>query len=160
MVQRSEFRLKQRQAVRARLLGPDPFGTSRAGSDRCRQPSSRLAAGQAIAHNTWSFQDHSLDTPGLPLGGTEMARQTDGPTSRRPGRRSGRPPELPQGIVTFLCTDVEGSSPLWELHRAAMSTALARHEALISTVVTAHNGRLIKSKGEGDSTLSVFPASK
>jgi class 3 adenylate cyclase len=85
-----------------------------------------------------------------------MARQTDGPTSRRPGRRTGRPPELPQGIVTFLCTDIEGSSPLWELHRAAMSTALARHEALISTVVTAHSGRLIKSRGEGDSTLSVF----
>jgi class 3 adenylate cyclase len=88
--------------------------------------------------------------------GTEMAQQTDGPSNRRPGRKSGHGPELPQGIVTFLCTDVEGSSPLWELHRAAMSAALTRHEALISTVVTAHNGWLIKSKGEGDSTLSVF----
>jgi class 3 adenylate cyclase len=37
-----------------------------------------------------------------------------------------------------------------------MSTALARHETLISTVVTAHSGRLIKSRGEGDSTLSVL----
>jgi class 3 adenylate cyclase len=88
--------------------------------------------------------------------GTEMAQQTDGPSRRRPGRKSGPGPELPQGIVTFLCTEVEGSSPLWELHRAAMSTALTRHEALISTVVTAHNGWLIKSKGEGDSTLPVF----
>ena len=107
----------------------------------------------AVAHITSSFQDHFLALGQmLPIYhlGTEMARQTDGPSSRRPGRRSGPGPELPQGIVTFLCTDIEGSSPLWELHRAAMSAALTRHEALISTVVTAHNGWLIKSKGEGD----------
>jgi class 3 adenylate cyclase len=85
-----------------------------------------------------------------------MARRTGEPTNRRPERKSGRATELPQGTVTFLCTDIEGSSPLWELHRAAMSAALARHEALISTVVIAHSGWLIKSKGEGDSTLSVF----
>jgi class 3 adenylate cyclase len=63
---------------------------------------------------------------------------------------------LPEGIVTFLLTDIEGSTPLWETHRAAMSTALARHEALIAEVVASHGGRLIKSRGEGDSTLSVF----
>lgn len=85
-----------------------------------------------------------------------MAPPTGGPTSRHPGRKSRRAPELPQGIVTFLCTDIEGSSPLWELHRVAMSVALTRHEALISTVVTVHGGRLIKARGEGDSTLSVF----
>jgi class 3 adenylate cyclase/pimeloyl-ACP methyl ester carboxylesterase len=67
------------------------------------------------------------------------------------------PVELPHGIVTFLLTDIEGSTRLWELHRAAMGVALARHEALIEATVTAHGGRLIKSQGEGDSTLSVFP---
>jgi class 3 adenylate cyclase/pimeloyl-ACP methyl ester carboxylesterase len=65
--------------------------------------------------------------------------------------------ELPHGILTFLLTDIEGSSELWELHPAAMRAALVRHEALIEATVTAHKGRLIKSQGEGDSTLSVFP---
>jgi predicted ATPase/class 3 adenylate cyclase len=67
-----------------------------------------------------------------------------------------RPPELPEGVVTFLLTDIEGSTPLWETHAAAMSVALARHEALVTEVVASCGGRLIKSRGEGDSTLSVF----
>jgi class 3 adenylate cyclase len=33
------------------------------------------------------------------------------------------PVELPHGIVTFLLTDIEGSTKLWELHRAAMGCA-------------------------------------
>ena len=69
---------------------------------------------------------------------------------------STRPPELPDGVVTFLLTDIEGSTPLWETHTAAMSMALARHEGLVTEVVASHGGRLIKSRGEGDSTLSVF----
>jgi class 3 adenylate cyclase len=69
----------------------------------------------------------------------------------------GRPPaELPQGILTFLLTDIEGSTPLWERHGAAMGTAVARHQELIARAVAAHGGRVIKTQGEGDSTLSVF----
>ena len=64
--------------------------------------------------------------------------------------------ELPDGIVTFLLTDIEGSAPLWETDTGAMSTALARHERLIAKAVAAHSGQLIKSRGEGDSTLSAF----
>jgi class 3 adenylate cyclase len=77
----------------------------------------------------------------------DLARRGESPTDL---------PELPEGVVTFLLTDVEGSTPLWETHTAAMSVALARHEELITEVVTSHRGRLIKSRGEGDSTLSVF----
>jgi class 3 adenylate cyclase len=64
--------------------------------------------------------------------------------------------ELPEGVVTFLLTDIEGSTPLWEAHGMAMGSALARHEALIAEAVVAHHGQLIKARGEGDSTLSVF----
>jgi class 3 adenylate cyclase/DNA-binding CsgD family transcriptional regulator len=74
----------------------------------------------------------------------------------RRGEAPSRPLELPEGIVTFLLTDIEGSTPLWETHTAAMSTALARHEALIAEAVASRGGQLIKSRGEGDSTLSVF----
>ena len=45
---------------------------------------------------------------------------------------------------------------MWERHGTAMGAALAEHEAVIAEVVAAHGGRLIKTQGEGDSTLSVF----
>ena len=66
------------------------------------------------------------------------------------------PGELPQGIVTFLLTDIEASTPLWERHGAAMGVALAGHQELIARAVAGHGGRVIKRQGEGDSTLSVF----
>ena len=64
---------------------------------------------------------------------------------------------LPAGVVTFLLTDVEGSTQLWDAHPQATATAMARHEELVSATVDAHRGRLVKSRGEGDSTLSAFP---
>jgi class 3 adenylate cyclase len=63
---------------------------------------------------------------------------------------------FPRGTVTFLLTDIEGSTSQWEAHRTTMGTALARHEVLIGEAVTSHGGHLIKARGEGDSTLSVF----
>lgn len=74
---------------------------------------------------------------------------------RKPNDRI-EPEELPEGIVTFMLTDVEGSTPLWEQHPTDMGAALARHETLIAKVVATNAGRLIKDRGEGDSTLSVF----
>jgi class 3 adenylate cyclase len=64
--------------------------------------------------------------------------------------------ELPSGVVTFLLTDIVESSALWEEHAAAMATALERHDAIVGTVVTEHGGTLLKSKLEGDATVSVF----
>ena len=58
--------------------------------------------------------------------------------------------------LTFVLTDVEGSTRLWEAHRQAMEGALARHDHLVSQAVVDHGGRLVKAKGEGDSTFSVF----
>src|SRR5690349_19027124 len=40
-------------------------------------------------------------------------------------------PALPSGTVTFLFTDIAGSTQLWELHPLAMPHALARHDALL-----------------------------
>ncbi len=39
-------------------------------------------------------------------------------------------PEFPTGTVTFLFTDIEGSTQLWERHPEAMKTALARQETI------------------------------
>ncbi len=57
---------------------------------------------------------------------------------------------------TFLLTDIVGSVSLWERDPAAMSEATARHEAIIQACVMAHGGELVRTKGEGDSTFSVF----
>jgi predicted ATPase/class 3 adenylate cyclase/DNA-binding winged helix-turn-helix (wHTH) protein len=64
--------------------------------------------------------------------------------------------ELPTGVVTFLLTDIEGSSRLWEADPRAMAAALERHDGLIADTAEAHGGRLLKAKGEGDSTLTVY----
>ncbi|WP_156687475.1 BTAD domain-containing putative transcriptional regulator [Mycobacterium sp. Marseille-P9652] len=58
--------------------------------------------------------------------------------------------------VTFLLTDIEGSTAAWEADAAAMGVALARHDELVEQVVTSRGGRLIKTRGEGDATFSVF----
>src|SRR5207248_3087638 len=64
--------------------------------------------------------------------------------------------ELPTGSVTFLLTDVEGSTRLWDADPDGMAAALLQHDAAIGESVGAAGGWIIKSKGEGDSTLSVF----
>ena len=58
--------------------------------------------------------------------------------------------------VTFLLTDIEGSTAAWEADADAMGVALARHDELVEQVVTSRGGRLIKTRGEGDATFSVF----
>ena len=63
---------------------------------------------------------------------------------------------LPTGVVTFLLTDVVASTEAWEAEPAAMARALARHDAVARDIVTAAGGVLLKAKGEGDATLSVF----
>jgi DNA-binding SARP family transcriptional activator/ketosteroid isomerase-like protein len=64
--------------------------------------------------------------------------------------------QLPSGVVTFLLTDIVESSVLWEEHATAMAAALERHDAIVGAVVAAHGGMLLKSKLEGDATVSVF----
>jgi len=63
---------------------------------------------------------------------------------------------LPTGVVTFLLTDIEGSTRLWEREPDAMRQALARHDAIVAACVRRQNGHLVKSKGEGDSAFAVF----
>ena len=65
--------------------------------------------------------------------------------------------DLPQGIVTFLFTDVEGSTKLWEEAPDSMMEALQQHDAVIDTAAVANNGVLVRPRGEGDSRFVVFP---
>jgi class 3 adenylate cyclase len=51
--------------------------------------------------------------------------------------------------VTFLFTDIEGSTALWEHDGARMSQALAAHDALARSAVEGHHGRVVKMTGDG-----------
>src|SRR5215217_2649806 len=64
-------------------------------------------------------------------------------------------PDLPSGTVTFLFTEIEGSTTLWERDRAAMQTAVERHLALLDAAITSHHG--IHFKTVGDAVQSAFP---
>jgi predicted ATPase/class 3 adenylate cyclase len=55
----------------------------------------------------------------------------------------------PVGTVTFLFTDLESSTRLWEEHPEAMRDALKRHDALLQAAVEAHCGYLVKTTGDG-----------
>src|ERR687898_761050 len=56
----------------------------------------------------------------------------------------------------FVLTDVVGSVSLWERDPDQMAQAVARHDAIIGREVVTFDGELVRSKGEGDSTFSVF----
>lgn len=64
--------------------------------------------------------------------------------------------DLPTGVVTFLLTDIEGSTARWENDPDAMADLLALHDELVAESIESGGGRLLKTRGEGDSTFSVF----
>src|SRR5438105_13904451 len=70
--------------------------------------------------------------------------------------RRARVIDLPSGTVTFLFTDIEGSTRLWEQHPETMRLALARHQTLVTAQIEQHGGAVVKSRGEGDSVFAVF----
>ena len=63
---------------------------------------------------------------------------------------------LPTGTVTFLLTDIEGSTRLWETAPGAMEEALERHNRLLTAVIEGHDGVVVTSRGEGDSFFACF----
>ena len=59
------------------------------------------------------------------------------------------PVDLPSGTVTFLFTDIEGSTQRWEAQPHATSAALARHDHLLRAAVTASRGVVFAHGGDG-----------
>jgi predicted ATPase/class 3 adenylate cyclase len=58
--------------------------------------------------------------------------------------------------LTFLFTDVEGSTAAWLRNPSTMGAALARHDELIENIVSQHGGHVVRPRGEGDSRFAVF----
>ncbi len=63
--------------------------------------------------------------------------------------------DLPTGTVTFLFTDLEGSTQLWERQPRAMRGALARHDELLRRAFESHGGHVFKTGG--DAFCVAFP---
>ncbi len=57
--------------------------------------------------------------------------------------------DLPSGTVTFLFTDIEGSTALWERHPDAMRVALARHDKILEAAIESNGGVVFSKMGDG-----------
>jgi predicted ATPase/class 3 adenylate cyclase/DNA-binding CsgD family transcriptional regulator len=75
--------------------------------------------------------------------------------SKAVGRRD-RLAELPRGTVTFLLTDIEGSTRLWQSHPDAMGKSIRRHDDVVGSAIEQNHGVVLKDRGEGDSFFAVF----
>src|SRR6188768_3178562 len=58
------------------------------------------------------------------------------------------PAGTPTGLVTFLFTDIEGSTRLWEEYAEAMRMALGRHDVLLRQAIGHHRGYIFKTGGD------------
>jgi predicted ATPase/class 3 adenylate cyclase len=59
------------------------------------------------------------------------------------------PAAAPSGVVTFLFTDIEGSTRRWEADADAMRAALVAHDTVLRAAIEAHGGFLFKHTGDG-----------
>ena len=64
----------------------------------------------------------------------------------------------PSGVVTFLFTDVEGSTRRWEADAEGMRAALAAHDDVLGKAIRAHGGWQFKHTGDGDRLGRYEPA--
>jgi predicted ATPase/class 3 adenylate cyclase len=65
----------------------------------------------------------------------------------------------PPGVVTFLFTDIEGSTRRWEADADAMQAALAAHDEVLRKAIEAHGGWLFKHTGDGVCAAFASPRS-
>jgi predicted ATPase/class 3 adenylate cyclase/DNA-binding CsgD family transcriptional regulator len=63
---------------------------------------------------------------------------------------------LPTGTVTFMLTDVEGSTKHWEVEPEAMKSAMSALDRIIAETIDKHNGARPLEQGEGDSAVAAF----
>src|SRR5215207_814457 len=119
--------------------------------------------------------EEATTTPAWRAGGCRPPSGLDGDRDRRssgdrhPLRKDGaertvcetRPvvaATLPSGMVTFLFTDIEGSTVQWERQPRLMPHALERHDELLGTVLARHGGHVFSRAGDAFAAAFVDPA--
>ena len=87
-----------------------------------------------------------------------MASETTGSSTELAAikdRRTG-----PETRVTFLFTDVESSTRLWEENPPAMRLALEQHDAILRSAIAKSHGDVVKTTGDGLMAVFAVPASR
>ncbi|MGZ5385014.1 MAG: adenylate/guanylate cyclase domain-containing protein [Acidimicrobiia bacterium] len=82
--------------------------------------------------------------------------EADQPSSRDASGSAGFYAPPPTGMITFLFTDIEGSTRLWEYYPDAMQQALVRHDVVLRDVIAAHGGYVFSTAGDAFSIA--FPS--
>ncbi len=93
------------------------------------------------------------DGQGLGVSLIEVAKRS----SRRAALGHTAAMAVPTGNVTFLLTDIEGSTRNWDASQSDMRAALSRHDELLARDIRDHGGEVLTERGEGDSFFAVFP---
>ncbi len=65
---------------------------------------------------------------------------------------------IPSGTITFLFTDIEGSTKLWELYPKTMGTALAMHDQILRSAIEQNGGYIFKALGDAFCAAFSTPA--
>jgi predicted ATPase/class 3 adenylate cyclase len=77
---------------------------------------------------------------------------------RRAPSTSAESPPPPSGVVTFLFTDIEGSTRLWERHPDTMPRALEQHDELLRGIIESTGGHVFKTVGDAFCAAFADPA--
>src|SRR4051794_15665314 len=77
------------------------------------------------------------------------SRRCERPRCRRFRRNVGFVTLAPSGTVTFLFTDLEGSTRLWEERPDEMQSSLAEHDERVKAAIAAHGGYVFSPGGDG-----------
>jgi class 3 adenylate cyclase len=148
-------------------LNLDELGTVKLGRLLGLAPEVCRDSEMAPDYSTWSFlpsynvhffrRANSIDdylsvAATIAQPGVEASRGTRPPASIAVETAN----SLPDGIVTFLMTDVVESTVMWIHSRAEMYAAMRRHDQLLSAAIESNGGVVIKERGEGDSFFAVF----
>jgi Domain of unknown function (DUF4062) len=104
-----------------------------------------------------SFADAAISI-GMPRPSQDSTVSDGAPRPSPAGQLEPGGSELPVGTVTFLLTDIEGSTRLWESDPEAMEVALQRHDRLLAEVIEGHGGAVITSRGKVTVSLLSFTA--
>jgi predicted ATPase/class 3 adenylate cyclase len=90
-----------------------------------------------------------MPSPELQALNDDILRQHPDLGWERPSTSARTVEGFPTGTVTFLFTDLEGSTRLWEEHADAMASALARHNEIVRDAVETNGGFVVKTTGDG-----------
>ncbi|TMF71481.1 MAG: adenylate/guanylate cyclase domain-containing protein [Chloroflexi bacterium] len=161
--------LRISSSATALLFGLDELALTKLGCLVASAPDVCRDGSFAADYSSWSFlpsynvhffrRVHTIDDFLAVQGSLVPRAAADGTTTTSPGTgfKLDEGATLPDGIVTFLMTDVVESTPLWIASRASMYQAMRRHDQLLTSAIESNGGIVLKERGEGDSFFAVFP---